>query len=152
MTAFRLRPLLFAGFLLTAAACSGPNRYLSSDSEPWLQYERSPCFGPCPAFTLTVEANGHARFSGRRNASPEGKHEAQWSQQDLQILAVTAHAVQLHRHEGRYDNPLISDLPSVTLQFGGVTVFDRVDGPPIDALYKSLDSLIAATAWTPSGH
>lgn len=140
--------------LLVAAVlggCAGPSQYLKPADGVWLRYERTPCFGPCPAFLLEVDAEGRARFHGRRHATPEGQHEAQWDAATLRGIAEAAHQVSLRNHAGTYDNPMVTDLPAKRLTLGATSLIDRMDGPPIGAFYDHLDSLIARTPWVPSG-
>ena len=130
------------------AGCGGPAAYLKTAEEPWLRYERTPCFGPCPAFILDVTSNGEARYVGRRNVKIEGKFRAQWKEQDLRAVADEAHQANLKRHAGVYDNPLVTDLPTKHIRVGKHVLVDRIDAPKMDGLYGVLDSLISVTDWT----
>ena len=138
--------------LLFAAGCAGPRQYLPKGGDTWLVYERTPCFGPCPVFKLEVSTDGTARFHGGRNAEPNGHHLATWGNKERQIVAEKAHGVRFKSKAGQYDNPLITDLPAKRIQLAGNDLYDRFDGPNIDALYTALDSLISITTWIPSGH
>ena len=137
---------------LCSSSCSGPSQYLRSSEGPWLTYGRTMCFGPCPAFTLEVDRDGAARFNGRAHVRHEGAHVAQWPTEFLETAARRAHAVDLAGHAGRYDNPMIMDLPAKTLSMGGHEIYDRYGAPDMGALYQTLDSLISLTDWQPAGH
>ena len=143
--------LISAWMVLALASCSGPAAYLKTDTEPWLRYERTPCFGPCPAFILEVDSEGQARFNGRRNVTPEGVFKGQWSAADLKRVAEAAHDVALKDKAGVYDNPMVTDLPTKRILLSGIVFVDRIDAPPVDRLYAVLDSLISSTGWTPEG-
>jgi len=138
--------------VMLSFGCAGPKAYLGKGDGPWLVYERTPCFGPCPAFELEVDVDGSARFHGRRNIRPEGNQVAIWSDGDMRAIAEAAHEVGFRTKTGRYDNPLVTDLPSKKIILGGHDLLDRVDGPDVDALYAALDSLISITEWIPTGH
>lgn len=142
-----------ATMILTAwiglTACHGPKAYLNADQQPMLSYERTMCFGPCPSFRLEVDRSGDARFNGRVHTEPLGAHTATWSEEDIRTVANMAVETRLDRKAGTYDNPMIMDLPATRLSFGGFKVMDRIDGPDLEGLYALLDSLIAATDWTP---
>jgi len=99
-----------------------------------------------------VSTDGTARFHGGRNAEPNGHHVATWSNEARHTVAKVAHAVRFKSKVGRYDSPLITDLPAKHIQLAGHDLYDRFDGPDIDALYTTLDSLISTTNWIPSGH
>lgn len=134
------------------SACSGPSAYLKTDTEPWLRYERTPCFGPCPAFLLEVDAEGHARYHGRRNVALEGVHTGQWTEAQRERVAQVAAKVDFKNKAGVYDNPMVTDLPTKRLLLAGHQMVDRIDAPPIDALYAVLDSLMSSTLWSPEDH
>ena len=129
--------------------CRGPKSFLKSDASPLLSYERTMCYGSCPAFKLDLQADGAVFFHGRAHTQPLGKYRAQWSPADLSKLAQTAVDVQLDKKAGTYDNPMIMDLPSTRLHFGEHRVLDRIDGPDLKAIYNVLDSLISASNWVP---
>lgn len=135
---------------LALGACHGPKQYLKSEpGAPLLEYARTMCFGPCPAFELEVDSEGHARFNGRVHIQPEGRHTGTWSKETLHELAQMAHDLRLDEKAGTYDNPRIMDLPSTRLAMGSHRVLDRINGPDLTALYTRLDSLISVTDWTP---
>ena len=138
--------------VLITYGCSGPRHYFPKGDKTWLLYQRTPCFGPCPAFELEVSADGSARFNGKRNTLPIGQHTAIWNADNLRTLAAVAHNVRFKSKAGRYDNPLITDLPAKRIVLAGHDLYDRFDGPDIDALYTALDSLISKTDWIPSEH
>ena len=137
--------------LMVVAGCSGPAAYLKTAEEPWLRYERTPCFGPCPAFILEVNSNGDARYNGRRNVKFEGTFQGQWDEQTLHTVAESAHQANLKRNAGVYDNPLVTDLPTKRILLGGCVFVDRIEAPPMDDLYGVLDSLISVTDWATTG-
>ena len=133
------------------SSCAGPSAYLKTNTEPWLRYERTPCFGPCPAFILEVDSDGRARYNGRRNVAQEGTFRGQWSKAQIQRVAETAHEVAFKDKAGVYDNPMVTDLPTKRILLSGMAFVDRVDAPPVDALYTLMDSLISVTDWAPEG-
>lgn len=142
--------LLGVALVLTlSSACHGPKSYLSVKKGPLLSYSKSMCFGPCPAFSLTVEDGGRALYTGRANVTFIGTHQAQWPASHLETLAHIAAEVRLDQKAGVYDNPLVMDLPAKRLSFGGHEVVDRMNGPDLERLYTALDSLIKATTWAP---
>ena len=133
------------------SSCAGPSAYLKTNTEPWLRYERTPCFGPCPAFILEVDSDGRAQYNGRRNVVQEGTFRGQWSKAQIQRVAEMAHEVAFKDKAGVYDNPMVTDLPTKRILLSGMAFVDRIDAPPVDALYTLMDSLISVTDWTPEG-
>lgn len=138
--------------LVLVVGCNGPAAYLQTDEEPWLRYERTPCFGPCPAFILEVESSGHVRYNGQRNVTHEGTFRALWDEPTQKAVARAAHEADFKQKAGVYDNPLVTDLPTKRILLGGHVFIDRVDAPSMEGLYSVLDSLISITHWTASEH
>ncbi|MBK12077.1 MAG: hypothetical protein CL849_00925 [Crocinitomicaceae bacterium] len=99
-----------------------------------------------------MSTDGTAWFHGGRNAEPNGHHLATWGNEERQIVAEKAYGVRFKSKAGRYDNPLITDLPARHILLAGCDLYDRFEGPNIDALYTALDSLISTTDWIPSEH
>ena len=149
-TASAIRALLIGTAVLSCSACHGPRAYLSSDAIPWLHYQRTMCFGPCPAFTLAVASDGSATYTGKAHVDRLGTYTADWSPEQLLEIAATAAELRFDRKAGVYDNPLITDLPATRISLGKYEITDRVNGPDLSALYAALDSLIALTPWTPA--
>ena len=149
----RSRPtLLFCGWtglLLLCSACHGPKSYLSVKEGPLLSYSRSMCFGPCPAFSLTVQVDGEAHYDGKANVKHVGEYAGHWPKSHLLALGRAAADVRLDQKTGTYDNPMVTDLPSTKLTFGGYQVLERINGPDLQHLYTVLDSLIEITTWAP---
>ncbi len=110
------------------------------------------CFGPCPAFTLTVQEDGQAHYNGRANVKFMGDHTAIWPESHLNTLAQTAFELRLDQKVGNYDNPMVTDLPTTRLTFGRFEVMDRIKGPNLERLYTAIDSLIRVTVWTPDSN
>lgn len=46
-----------------------------TEAGPVLTFERTPCFGTCPAYTMQVYADGRVAYEGRRNVPLMGKQE-----------------------------------------------------------------------------
>ena len=135
--------------ILCCVSCHGQRAYLSGGDAEWLSYQRTMCFGPCPAFTLTVAPDGSATYTGKANVERIGTYTADWSQEQMHEIASIAAAMRLDRKAGVYDNPLITDLPATQIALGPHEVMDRFNGPDLSGLYAALDSLIEVTPWTP---
>ena len=70
-----------------------------------MEYTRTPCFGPCPAYKLEVQADGQARYVGRSNVN---QHRGVLRPMDACAIARSGHLageVQLSSKAGNYDNP-----------------------------------------------
>jgi hypothetical protein len=82
--------------------------------------ERGPCFGTCPAYSLTVAADGSVLFNGQYFVVAEGNHSATLSPAELAELHLAIVAADFLHLEPRYEVGA-TDLPSITttVRMGG---------------------------------
>jgi len=152
------------GWILTAIACllwgCAVNAGAPSTTQALpFHYQKTMCFGPCPAFTFTVSASGAASLDIIRplreaplNALEPGRYSAQlenvigWNQK----ITAAASAVNHNRLDSLYDNPRVTDLPATITIYNGKSVTNRYNGPDLTTLYAVLDEAMAALKWHPN--
>lgn len=63
--------------VIAAAGLAGCATTSNTGSEPPRQvtFETTPCFGSCPVFSLTLDADGHGVYEGERFVKTKGRHE-----------------------------------------------------------------------------
>lgn len=120
----------------------------------FLQYSRTPCFGMCPVFELTVYQNGKAVYHGKNFTDRIGVYQSQWSETALQRIQFIADSIGYFGFDEKYDNDHVTDLPSIhtSILHGGQlkTVSNRYKGPrELHILYKALDKYIEESVWKP---
>ena len=76
--------------------------------------ERTPCYGTCPAYTLTLNADGTAAYLGRLHVSRLGAYQGTFSNQALQRLVPLLDRWDFWKMKSRYES-LATDLPSQTV-------------------------------------
>ena len=79
-----------------------------------LTYQRGPCLGKCPVYTLTVNEKGEARMTGRKFSKREGDYTQTLSPQAYKDLMQTVKTANMTALENKYDSG-IADAPVVTL-------------------------------------
>lgn len=77
--------------------------------------ERTPCFGTCPAYKLTIFADGSALYEGRRFAPREGRYVGKVDPATMEALYEMATTRGFFGMEDIYDSN-ITDLPSVIIR------------------------------------
>ena len=121
-------------------------------------YKKTMCFGPCPAFTFTLQADGVATLEIIRPlrtpplvALEPGMYVAQASDPSTWNARLSAAAADVHYNEldSVYDNPRVTDLPATITEWGGKTVTNRYNGPDLTTLYAAFDEAMAALNWRP---
>jgi hypothetical protein len=117
----------------------------------FFSFERTPCFGSCPAYKVTIYQDGSATYLGRRFAVLEGKYI---SHVDAALMAELARSADTHGFydmEAKYDKP-VTDLPSVIIRVnaghGYKQVIGRVGAPQaFKDMAKEVDKLLEGVAW-----
>tara|TARA_B100001057_G_scaffold467189_1_gene525090 strand:- start:399 stop:896 length:498 start_codon:yes stop_codon:yes gene_type:complete len=136
---------------------SKPMAATEEEFQPAL-YQKTMCFGPCPAFTFAVDASGLATLSIDRplriaplNALPPGSYRAKLTDASSWNTRVDAAAreVKYSSLDSLYDNPKVTDLPATITLWDGKSVTNRYNGPDLTTLYAAFDAAMAALIWRP---
>ena len=114
--------------------------------------ERTPCFGTCPTFKITIFQDGSAIYDGRRFAPREGIYTGSVDAATMKALAEEAEARGFYAMDDVYDRP-VTDLPSVIIRVHADArdkqVVGRV-GPPqaFKNFTQRAEELLANIEWT----
>ena len=121
--------------------------------------ERTPCFGTCPVYTLTVLSSGRVEFSGENHVKVKGLQTGQISPEDFGRLVKKIDEIDFFNLRNRYDgkNPdgtgvTVTDLPtrktSVTRDGETKTVENYFRGPAgLSELEDLIDELTQSAKW-----
>lgn len=74
---------------------------------------KSPCYGKCPVYKMTIYSDGRAVLEGQSNIEFIGTYETTLSKEELQAFIDTAKSIDYFGLEDKYDSP-ITDIPSTT--------------------------------------
>lgn len=97
-----------------AAEARAKERAAKQAATPVLTFERTPCFGRCPAYAMQVYADGRVAYEGRRAVPLMG-------QQELKLPAATVAAMLRNAQEAKFEQfqeryaQNTSDLPSTVV-------------------------------------
>ena len=116
------------------------------------EIRRTPCFGRCPVYTITVYKSGYVTYDAVKWTSQEGYFVGRLSADQMQSLAAKAKEIGYFKLADKYDNPGVSDLPSVitTLNYEGKKkkITNRVDGPEVlKEFERFFDGLFVDMVW-----
>lgn len=127
--------------------------------------ERTPCFGSCPDYTVTVFGDGRVEYEGRSSVAVEGRQESQIDRETVERLLTGFYDAEFFDMKAEYIHPrtvkiqvdgtvkeqsaFVTDLPlyTVTLRIGDweKSIVDYYGAP--DAL-RELERMIDAFAGT----
>lgn len=144
--------------LLSGSCTSGKDfvasghTYGSASDSVFFSLERTPCFGKCAAYTVTIDKFGNARWIGRSNTDRPGTWKAQVSTMTMERLLSRANTIGFFDMEDRYDGQ-VTDLPSTIIRVNAngrdKKVVARYKIPPAFKPFAAFaDSLLMPLAWT----
>jgi len=121
--------------------------------------ERTPCFGACPVYKLTIHSSGKVEYEGKDHVRQKGSRSGTISTEDFEKLLRKINEINFFNLSERYDgkNPdgsgvTITDLPtrktSVTRGNRTKTVENYFRGPKgLKELEDLIDELTKSAEW-----
>jgi len=116
-----------------------------------LYIERTPCYGSCPTFKLTVDAKGNVDYEGIRFVDNIGKYTKSLSKKKVQELVYTIETGDFWSFKDKYDGQ-VTDLPAVITEctHDGKTkkVYNRYEAPKgLRDLQQRLEAIIGGEGY-----
>lgn len=152
-----LLPLIgAAGFIVSChsqqPAPSAQTSFGSAKDSTFFSLERTPCFGRCPAYTVTIAADGSARYVGRSNAPREGEFTGQVDKATMQAILDRARSIGFFGYAEKYDGQ-VTDIPSTIIRVNAdgqdKKVVGRMKTPPgFKPFAAYADSLLGSVRWS----
>lgn len=119
--------LLLSSLLLSLAAQECGSKKQTSSSSPtqekgeqrdlYIRIQRTGCYGRCPIDKVELLPEGIVRYEGERFVPRLGVYTRQLSQAELARAEQLLQKGNFAQYEEVYDNPGISDLPSLILTY-----------------------------------
>lgn len=106
---------LVAALALGACASAAPAPTPENAGPVEISMTRTPCFGFCPDYTVTISGDGGVLYEGRRFVNVVGERRAQISPAQVQALLARFDAIGFDNLENEY-RAGVTDLPSTTIQ------------------------------------
>jgi hypothetical protein len=102
--------------------------------------QRTPCYGTCPIFQISVFKNGLTFYNGEENVLQKGKFYFYLNQEDINSIFDKAKEINYFTLENNYDMP-VSDFPttisSLSDQKNVKKIENRAGGPKELAEFES---------------
>jgi len=117
---------------------------------------RGGCFGTCPVYSVTLNADGKATYTGKANAPRQGSYAASVYFGDFARLAMFIDQSGFMKLADRYAAPWTDDetvVVSVVLRDGTtktVSDYGRFGPPDLWILEHAIDGIVDRMKWTPS--
>ncbi|MCR9171005.1 MAG: DUF6438 domain-containing protein [bacterium] len=126
----------------------------TADRSVFASIERTPCFGRCPTYKMTIYSDGFVEFNGIRDVDMIGKYTTTITQGQMNAILKKAEEIEFFTFEDEYDDGMITDLPSTTTTVlghdGQLKSVMRRHGYPkrILTLEQLFDDLMTSERWT----
>ncbi len=161
--------LLATVTLLVAAACKNREQALADGAAQqvpstvyggateadslFFSLERTPCFGQCKTYRISVYRSGFAVYEGSSFVERIGTHHGRVGSDTLALLLRKAGEIDFFNMQDRYDSQ-VTDLPSTIIQVvangRNKKVVGRVGTPPaLKAFAAYADELLFPLPWKP---
>lgn len=96
------------------AVAPKPATKAQAEAGPVLTFERTPCFGTCPAYSMQVFADGRVAYEGRRGVPMVGTKELKLPASAVADLLRQAKDAHFEQFQDRYSQNT-TDLPSTII-------------------------------------
>lgn len=149
-----MRIVFPATILLLSAALAGAESGITT-----ITLERTPCFGTCPVYQLTIHRSGRVEYEGKDHVREKGIRTGKISAEDFNKLAKKIDEINFFHLNQRYDgkNPdgtgvTVTDLPTrkiaVTRDGRTKTVENYFRGPRgLKEFEDLIDELTKSARW-----
>ena len=116
-----------------------------------IKLERTACFGTCPVYSVTIDAQGNVVYEGTSSVSVEGRQTDRIPASAVNALLATAERIGFYDLRDSYRAP-ITDLPTtfVTMTANGRTkrIEDYFSAPPgLKELERQIDEAARTARW-----
>ncbi len=117
-------------------------------------FEKTPCFGRCPVYKVRVYRSGFATYEGLNFTEKLGMYSSNFSDEEIAEIFKSAAEIGYFSFEDKYDNKMISDLPSTISTLHSEDekkrIVARVDVPePLKNFHKNLAVTLQEKDWQP---
>lgn len=125
----------------------------TTDRSLFASIRRSPCFGRCPSYEMTIYSDGSVELDGRQNIDFIGKFTTTISKEKMDAIVDLANEIGFFEFKDEYDDPMVMDIPSTTTKVKGSngevkSVMRRVGFPTsLPGLEKLIESLLQSEKW-----
>lgn len=154
--------LVFAALV----SCRSPDPAIATVSDDLVEaelaapiyYERTVCFGRCPAFVFQWDGNDllsltvkRPFYEGNMMKFVPGSYRAtinpEESERFNERILRAAERFSFSTLDSVYDSPMVTDLPSTILEIQGHRVTNRYKGPDLKDLYAEIEEQMATFGW-----
>lgn len=106
--------VLCVGLIWSAQSYVNRLPFTSNGKEVIIEFERHPCYGTCPIYSMTIYGSGVVIYDGVSYVDVEGERVKVISQEEMKSLLSVFEKANFYSLDDRYTNG-VTDLDSITL-------------------------------------
>jgi len=99
------------------ASAASPTSGTPKGKDLYVRIERTPCYGRCPIDKVEASGDGTVRYIGERFVPRLGTYVRRLTNEEISTLERLLRESAFEKYDTLYDNPGISDLPSLVLTY-----------------------------------
>lgn len=117
-----IRVFILLSIIVLCSACSSTKeqntQILQEDiSDVRITLQRTPCFGTCPVYTVTVSGTGDVQFIGTQYVNKEGELRKQIPIDSVRVLVNLFRNAEFFSMRDVYENRAMSDAPTAIVTY-----------------------------------
>ena len=97
--------MIFAILLWCVIGAENPESQRTIPADTLITLKRSDCFFTCPAYSVTIDANGKVIFEGNDNVKVKGRSETKISSEKVQLLIGSFEKAKFFSLRDSYSHP-----------------------------------------------
>lgn len=102
------------------------NSIIKKENATFLKLSKTPCFGDCPVYTVTIDKKGNVTYNGIEFVLEKGVRKFQLTPNQFNSLKEKLNKKDFSSFNAKYDNPKLTDLPSTHIDYNGKQIEIRI--------------------------
>jgi hypothetical protein len=156
-----MQKLIYIFFISISFSCKSKEKVSSenptaNDTTLLASIERTPCFGKCATYKITIYQSGHVVYEGKQNVKNIGLFSTRLEKSKVDEIKNYILQNKILDLEDKYVNPKIADFPTTFTEanlngkYKHITETDPHSPEQLKAYQKFLDSFFTEqTNWIP---
>lgn len=109
--------VVLVGCSSTKNEANKTDKILEDISDVRITLQRTPCYGTCPVYTVTITGNGDVSFIGTKFVYKEGEMRKKISVDSVRTLVNLFRSNEFFSLKDTYDNRAMSDAPTIIVTY-----------------------------------
>ena len=135
----------FTSFIIIISSCSLIKKKIQT-SNIFLSMKRTPCYGTCPQYQVTIFSNGLIKYEGKRFVDKIGCFHSKLSRKKIENIVSLVNKINYFKLDSVYSSN-VTDLPSVVTEVlvnrkNHRVVDKNLSETKLNILYDEIDKLI----------